>query len=104
VDLSTWEVEVECLPNDIPEHITVDISELHLHQTLKVEDLDEIPGVRIMTDPSTTLVAIQAPTAEEVVEEEPEEEEIMAEGEEPEVIKKDKEEEDKEAKGDEKKE
>lgn len=101
VDFVNREVEVECLPSDIPEHITVDISELHLHQALKVEDLAEISGVKVTSDPNTAIVLIQAPSVEEVVEEEPEEE-IMAEGEEPEVITKEKEEE--EAKGEEKKE
>jgi len=104
VDFATREVEVECLPSDIPEQVIVDVSELHLHQAFKVEDLDEIPGVKVTTDPNTSLVLIQAPSVEEeeVVEEEPEEGEIMAEGEEPEVIKKEKEEGD--AKGEEKKE
>ena len=104
VDFATREVEVECLPSDIPEQLTVDISELHLHQAFKVEDLDEIAGVKVTTDPNTALVLIQAPSVEEeVVEEEAEEGEIMAEGEEPEVIKKEKEE-GADAKGDEKKE
>ena len=105
VDFATREVEVECLPSDIPEQLTVDISELHLHQAFKVEDLEEIEGVKVTTDPNAALVHTQAPSVEEeeVVEEELEEGEIMAEGEEPEVIKKEKEE-GADAKGDEKKE
>ncbi|NOR14209.1 MAG: 50S ribosomal protein L25 [Candidatus Aminicenantes bacterium] len=94
VDFSTREVEIECLPDAIPEHVSVDISELHLHQAFKVEDLAEIEGVKYTTDPNISLVQIQAPSIEEEVEEEElEEGEIMAEGEEPEVIKKDKDEE-----------
>jgi large subunit ribosomal protein L25 len=95
VDFATREVEIECLPSAIPENVTVDISELHLHQALKVMDLAEIEGVIITTDPNTALVHIQSPSVEEeeVEEEELEEGEIMAEGEEPEVIKKDKDEE-----------
>src|SRR6476469_5334113 len=33
------QIEVECLPADIPEHIDVDISELMLHQGIRVRDL-----------------------------------------------------------------
>ena len=101
VDLITREVEVECLPGDIPEHIEVDISELHLHQSFKVEDVTFPEGVDVITDSQTLVVLIEAPTKEEevVVEAEEEEEvEVMAEGEQPEVIKKEKaEEEEKEA-------
>jgi large subunit ribosomal protein L25 len=39
VDFVNREIEVECLPGDIPEHIDVDISELMLHQGVRVRDL-----------------------------------------------------------------
>lgn len=91
VDFSARELEVECLPEDIPEHIDVDISGLHLHQTIKVDDLPEIEGVAFTTDGGTVIALIQASAVEEeVVEEEEDEEEIMGEEEQPEVIKKDK--------------
>jgi large subunit ribosomal protein L25 len=99
VDLITREVEVECLPGDIPEHIEVDISDLHLHQSIKVEDMSFPQGVEIINDPQTLVVLIEAPTKEEEIVPEVEEEEeveVMAEGEQPEVIKKEKEEEQKE--------
>ncbi|MFA9454284.1 MAG: 50S ribosomal protein L25 [Candidatus Aminicenantaceae bacterium] len=93
VEFVTREVEVECLPNDIPENILVDISELHLNQSIKIEELASIEGVKVMSDPNYVIVAVEAPAAEEVVEAVEEEEEIMAEGEQPEVIKKEKDEE-----------
>jgi large subunit ribosomal protein L25 len=94
VDLITREVEVECLPGDIPEYIEVDISDLHLHQSIKLEDMTFPEGVESLDDPQTVVVLIEAPTKEEeVVVEAEEEEEVMAEGEQPEVIKKEKEEE-----------
>jgi large subunit ribosomal protein L25 len=99
VDLITREVEVECLPGDIPEHIEVDISDLHLHQSIKIEEMTFPEGVESLSDPQTLVVLIEAPTKEEevVVEAEEEEEvEVMAEGEQPEVIKKEKEEEEEE--------
>lgn len=97
VDVITREVEVECLPRDIPENIAVDISELHLNQSLKMEDILPPAGVKVLTDLNTMIVHIEAPSVEEVVVEE-EEEEIIGEEEEPEVIKKEKAEEEKEEK------
>jgi len=92
-DFITREVEIECLPKNIPESIEIDISELHLNQTLKIEDVDAPSGVRIVDDPNSLVVLIGAPTKEEeLVEEEPEEEEVISKEEEPELIKKEKEE------------
>jgi large subunit ribosomal protein L25 len=90
VDVITREVEVECLPQSIPEHIEVNISALHLHQSIKIEGITPPPEVEIMDDPQSIVVLIEAPTKEEVVEAEEEEVEVMVEGEEPEVIKKEK--------------
>jgi large subunit ribosomal protein L25 len=98
VDLITREVEVKCLPGDIPEQIGVDISDLHLHQSIKIEEITFPKGVENVSDPQTLVVLIEAPAKEEeiVMEAEEEEEvEVMAEGEQPEVIKKEKEEEEK---------
>ncbi len=107
VDLITREVEVECLPGDIPEHIEVDITDLHLHQSLRIQDLAYPEGVEGVSDPHALVVLIEAPTKEEEVAPEVEVEEgmeVMAEGEQPEVIRKEKEEETKEEKGSQKEE
>ena len=99
VDFVTREVEIECLPKAIPEHIEVDISELHLHQSVKVEEVSPPEGAKWISDPETVIAMIHAQAKEEiVVEEEEEEEEVITEGEEPEVIKKEKPEEEEEAK------
>lgn len=90
VDFMMREVEVECLPANIPEHIAIDISPLHLHQSLKVQDLAPPEGVKIISEPSAVVVLIQIPH-EEKVEAKPEEvvaAEAPAEAAEPEVIKK----------------
>lgn len=95
IDLSMREVEIECLPHDIPEHIDIDISPLHLHQSIKVADVIPPAGVKIVSDPNAVVVLIEAPTKEEEVaikEEVEEGVEVMAEEEQPEVIKKEKEE------------
>ncbi len=90
IDFATREVEVECLPKDIPDRIEADISGLHVHQSLKVADLVLPPGVRILSDPGQVLVLISLPHKEEEFPgEKPEEvaaEEVEAQ--EPEVIKK----------------
>lgn len=94
VDFISREIEVECLPKDIPEQIVVDISGLHLHQSLKIGNIQAPEGTRFTSELETVIVLIQAPTKEEGVEVEAEE--IIAEGEEPEVIKKEKPEEEEE--------
>ncbi len=86
IDFMTREVEVECLPGDIPENIKVDITGLHLHQSIKVGDIQSPPGVKVISDPAAVVVVISVPRVEEV-EAKPAEEEVIAEAPEPEVIK-----------------
>jgi len=90
VDFVTREVEVECLPRDIPESLSIDISELHIHQAFKVEAMAVPAGVKVLTDPTTALVLISLPHKEEEVfpGEKPEGEVAAEEPKEPEVIKK----------------
>ena len=90
VDFITREVEIECLPKDIPERIEIDISGLHLRQSLKAEDITLPEGVKLITSSDTILVLIEVPLKEEEIEVEEEEEEVIAEEEEPEVIGKEK--------------
>jgi len=84
------EVQVECLPADIPERIEADISHLLIGAPLRAKDLKAPPGVRITTDPEQSVVHV---VALKVVEEKPAEAppaEAAAEAPpaEPEVIKK----------------
>jgi len=88
VDFIARELEIECLPAAIPEHIDVDISNLHLHQSIKVAELTPPEGVVFTAEPNTVIALVQAQSREEVVKEEAEEAEVIAEGGEPEVIKK----------------
>jgi large subunit ribosomal protein L25 len=90
VDFVTREIEIECLPNDIPEHIEIDISGLHLRQSLKVGDVVIPSEITLISEPDTILVHIEVPTKEEEIEVEEEEEEVIGEEEEPEVIKREK--------------
>jgi large subunit ribosomal protein L25 len=73
------DVEVRCLPADIPESLTVDVTELDVGDSLQVKDLTFDLG-EIIDEPETTVVTVVAPT---VIEEKPPvEEEVAAEAEE----------------------
>ena len=54
------EVEVECLPSEIPEHIEVDVSHLDLGDAIHVADLKLERG-EILTDPTSTVVTVVPP-------------------------------------------
>jgi large subunit ribosomal protein L25 len=90
VDFITREIEIECLPKDIPEQIEIDISELHLRQSFKIEEAVLPNEIKLVSDPETILVHIEEPAKEEEIEVEEEEEEVIGEEEEPELIKKEK--------------
>lgn len=61
-----WELEVECLPTEIPAEIPVEISGLDLGKTLHVKDLALPAGVRALTDPEQPVVACVEPKKEEI--------------------------------------
>lgn len=91
VELMSREIEVECLPADIPDVIRIDISALHLHQSLKIADIVPPAGVKLLGEPTAVVVLIQVPHEEKV--EVKAEEAVAVEGApaaaaEPEVIKK----------------
>jgi len=65
LDFVTRDIEVECLPTDIPEHIDVDVTELMLHQSIRVRDLAVGAKWKPVTDGETMLVHIVMPKAEE---------------------------------------
>ena len=81
------EINVEALPMEIPERIEVDISDMHIGDTLRLVDIAGQDGVTFLDDPEETVLAtVTVPT--QIVEPEPEEEELeegeeLAEGEEP---------------------
>lgn len=77
------EIEVECLPADIPESITIDISELEIGANFRVSDLKADPKVKILSDPELVIAHVIAPKEEKAPE--PAAEVAPAE---PEVIKK----------------
>jgi large subunit ribosomal protein L25 len=89
IDFVTRDIEIECLPTDIPEHIDVDVTELMLNQSIRLRELALNPKWKLVTDGETMIVHVVMPKAEEVVA--PAAEEVAAPAAttaEPEVIKK----------------
>lgn len=65
VDFVTRSIEVECLPTDIPENIVVDVSELGLHESIRVRDLAQGPKWKAVTEPETMIVHVVTIKVEE---------------------------------------
>ena len=64
VDFVNRDLEVECLPADIPEHITVDISNLMLHDGVRVRDLAVSDKWKAVTDGDMLIVHVVPPKVE----------------------------------------
>lgn len=82
-----WEVEVECLPTEIPKNIEVDVSALKIGDNIHIKDMTFPPQVKVITSPDAIVLSVAAPIKEEVAA-------VPVEGEEkqePEVIKEKKE-------------
>jgi large subunit ribosomal protein L25 len=82
------EVEIECLPGDIPAGITLDVSEMKMHDTVRVKDLPHEGNWKFLTDEDATVAhvtAVKEEAAPEVVD-------VAAAPAEPEVVKKGKQE------------
>lgn len=85
LDFVTRQIEVECLPSDIPESIEVDVSELLLNQGIRIRDVAQDVKWTSLSEPDTMLVHVvtvkveEAPAAEAAA---------PAAGTEPEVVKK----------------
>jgi large subunit ribosomal protein L25 len=91
------EIVIECLPADIPEHVDVDVSELMLHQGIRVRDIATNPRWKAVTEGEAMLVHVIMPKAEEVAAPADAAAAATATPAEPEVIKKGKKEEGEEA-------
>ena len=82
VDFPGREVEVECLPGDIPENLTIDVSELMIGQGVRLKDLSAGAKWTAVSDPDTLIVHVIAAKVEEAATE------TAAATAEPEVLKK----------------
>ncbi len=94
LDFVTRDIQVLCLPTEIPEHIDIDVAEMMLNQSIRVRELPQDAKWKAVTPPETMIVHVVMPKAEESAQ--------AATGEavpatsEPEVIKKGKTDEEKE--------
>jgi len=104
VEFIRRDIEIECLPADIPEHIDVDISELMLHEGVRVRDVATNPKWKPISDPDMMIVHVIMPKAEEVAAPAEVAAVATATPAEPEVIKKGKKEDEEGEKDDKKKE
>jgi len=82
-----WEIEVECLPTDIPKEIVVDVGSLKIGDSIHIKDITFPSGVKVLNDPGAIVLSVTTPMKEEV----PVEAVEGAETQEPEVIKEKKE-------------
>lgn len=85
IDHVIWELDIVCLPTNIPEKIEIDITDLNIGDTIHVKDIVLPEGVKTNHDPEAILVSCVPPMKE--VETPTEEEEDL----EPEVTKEKKE-------------
>ncbi|MDP2921331.1 MAG: 50S ribosomal protein L25 [Candidatus Omnitrophota bacterium] len=54
-----WEVEVECLPTNIPDKIEADISNLKIGDTLSIKDIKPPEGVKILADLESIVFSVE---------------------------------------------
>jgi large subunit ribosomal protein L25 len=85
------QIEIECLPENIPPHIDIDLKDLDIGDSLRVKDLKLPPTVKVLTNPEEIVVSILSPISEEELEKLEEEKGVVAE--EVEVVRKEKKEE-----------
>ena len=77
LEIASHDVSVRCLPGNLPEFIEVDVTDLHVNQTIHIRELLPIEGVTFTDDGDRPVVSCVMgvveeevlPTAEEVVEE-----------------------------------
>jgi large subunit ribosomal protein L25 len=64
VDFVHRDLVIECLPADIPEHVTVDISNLMLHDGVRVRDLAASDKWKVVSDADMLIVHVVSPKVE----------------------------------------
>ena len=92
-----WELDIICLPTNIPHHLEADVTNLGVHDSIHVKDLVLPKGVRTKHDPDSVVITIAGSMREEITT--TAEGEAAAAGTEPEVLKEKKKEEGAEAAG-----
>jgi large subunit ribosomal protein L25 len=65
LDIVNRQIEVECLPADIPSHIEVDVTEMMVGQSVRVKDLPTSPKWKACSDPEMMVLHVIIPRVEE---------------------------------------
>jgi large subunit ribosomal protein L25 len=65
LDFVMHTVEIECLPNQIPEHLDVDVTQLKIGESFHVSSLNIPAGVKVLADPNSTIVSVLGKAKEE---------------------------------------
>jgi large subunit ribosomal protein L25 len=65
IDFVHREVNVECLPGDIPKHVDLDVTELHVGQHVEAKDLKLPEGVTLADEPDRVIISLGHTKAEE---------------------------------------
>jgi len=79
LEVDMREIEVECLPKDLPEKAQIDVTELMVGDSIHVKDIVLAEGVKIMSNPEASIASVHVPKV--VVVEEKVEEVAAVEGE-----------------------
>jgi large subunit ribosomal protein L25 len=66
LDIVHRQIEIECLPADIPNHIVVDVTELMVGQSIRVKDVATNPKWKALSDPEMMILHVIIPKVEEV--------------------------------------
>jgi large subunit ribosomal protein L25 len=59
-----WELQIECLPTDIPEKIEVDVSKLKIGEAVYVKNIIAPEGVKVLNDPELIAMIVKPPKVE----------------------------------------
>ena len=93
LDFQVRDLHVECLPNAIPDKIDVEVSQLAMHQYIRISELQLPEGVKVLDDPERVVVGVTHLRAEAIptpeaapVEEVLAEPEVIARGKKPEEV------------------
>jgi large subunit ribosomal protein L25 len=62
-----WEIEIECLPVDIPKNIEIDISNLKIGDAIHIKDIKFSPKLKVLNDAEAIVLSVAEPMKEEVV-------------------------------------
>ena len=61
LEIPRYDIEVECLPKDLPERLFVDISDLKIGQSIHIRDIPLGEGVKLLSPPEKVVALVKFP-------------------------------------------